>query len=391
MCEELLGLGEGFDEHVDVGFVVVDVYRRPARRRHAELAHQRLGAVVPGAHAHAVLVEDLADVVRVDPVEQERHRPAADRDVARTVDGERVGETVAERVEHEARQSHLVVAYRVHAERRQVFDGRTEPDRFDDRLGARFELPRHVVRREPVEPDVADHLAATEEGRHRFEQLEAGPQRTDAARPEELVRRERHEVGVPGLHVGLHVRHELTGVDEHQRIVRVCGVCERPDLVDRPEHVRHRADRQELRTVEQLVEVREVEAEVVGERDPPELDAALGREHVPRHDVGVVLHVREHDGVAGLQVGAGPRVRDEVDRFRRVADEHDLLGLRRADEVRRPCAARPRTPRSTPPRSSTRRGGCWRSSAGSSRPSRRAPRRASATTMRSRGSRAAGR
>ena len=47
-----------------------------------------------------------------------------------------------------------------------------------------------------------------------------------------------------------------------------------------------------LRAVEQLVEVGEVEPEVVGERDPAQLDAAFGGEHVPRHDVGVVLHVR---------------------------------------------------------------------------------------------------
>ena len=44
--------------------------------------------------------------------------------------------------------------------------------------------------------------------------------------------------------------------------------------------------------VEQLVEVGEVELEVGGQRDPAQLDAALGGEHVPRHDVGVVLHVR---------------------------------------------------------------------------------------------------
>ena len=103
MCEELLGLGERLDEHVDVGLVVVDVERRPAGGRHAELAHQRLGAVVAGAHADGVLVEHLADVVGVDAVEQERDRAAAHVDVERAVDRERVGEAVAERVERVAR------------------------------------------------------------------------------------------------------------------------------------------------------------------------------------------------------------------------------------------------------------------------------------------------
>ena len=118
-----------------------------------------------------------------------------------------------------------------------------------------LELPRHVVGAEAVEADVADHLAATEERRHRLEQLVAGPQRADAARSEELVRGERDEVGVPCLHVGAHVGHVLAGVDEDERVVRVGGVGERADLVDRAEHVRHRADREQLRAVEQLVEI----------------------------------------------------------------------------------------------------------------------------------------
>ena len=62
---------------------------------------------------------------------------------------------------------------------------------------------------------------------------------------------------------------------------------------DRAEHVRHRGEREELGAVEEPVEVDEVEAVVGGERDPAELDAALGREDVPRHDVGVVLHLGE--------------------------------------------------------------------------------------------------
>ncbi len=77
------------------------------------------------------------------------------------------------------------------------------------------------------------------------------------------------------------------------------------------------------------VEVAEVEPVVAGEGDPAELDAALGGEDLPRHDVGVVLHVGQHDGVALAQVGPGPRVRDQVDGLGRVADVDDLVGVRR--------------------------------------------------------------
>ena len=202
--------------------------------------------------------------------------------------------------------SHLVGADRVHADCLDVVDRGAEADGLDDGRRAGLELPRQVVRGEAVEADVADHLAAAEERRHRVEQLVAGPQRADPGRAEHLVRREGDEVGVPRLHVGRDVRHELARVDEDERAVRVRGVGERTDVVDRAEHVRHRADGEERGAVEQRVEVREVEAEVGGERDPAQLDAAFGGEHLPRNDVGVVLHVREHDRVAGLQVGRAP-------------------------------------------------------------------------------------
>ena len=43
----------------------------------AEAAHQRLGAVVARAHAHAELVEHLGDVVGVHAVDVEADDPAA--------------------------------------------------------------------------------------------------------------------------------------------------------------------------------------------------------------------------------------------------------------------------------------------------------------------------
>ena len=79
--------------------------------------------------------------------------------------------------------------------------------------------------------------------------------------------------------------------------------------------------------MEQLVEVGEVELAIGREWHPPQLDAELGGEHVPRHDVGVVLHVGEHDDVAGAQVGTTPRGGDEVERFGGVLREDHLVRL----------------------------------------------------------------
>ncbi len=65
---------------------------------------------------------------------------------------------------------------------------------------------------------------------------------------------------------------------------------------------------------------------------------ALGEE-LPRDDVGVVLHLGEHDPVAGADVGCAPRVGDEVDRLGRVANEDDLATVGRAEVVGDGCAS----------------------------------------------------
>ena len=54
----------------------------------------------------------------------------------------------------------------------------------------------------------------------------------------------------------------------------------------------------------------------------------------------MVLHLGEHDPVAGADVGVAPGAGDEVDRLGRVANEDDLAPVRGADVVgdRRPRA-----------------------------------------------------
>ena len=210
----------------------------------------------------------------------------------------------------------------VHADAREVVDRGAESDHLDDRRRARFELPRDLLRHPAVEADVEDHLAAAEERRHLLEQLFARPQRADAGRAAHLVTGEAEEVAAELGDVGGHVRHELRGVDQAQRAGVVRGIGQLADRRERSEHVRHRGERQQLRPVEQLIEVRQIERVVVGHAEVAKLDAAFFLQHQPRHEVGVVLHLGEHDGVAFVEVGASPRVGDEVDGLGDVLREH---------------------------------------------------------------------
>ena len=62
------------------------------------------------------------------------------------------------------------------------------------------------------------------------------------------------------------------------------------------------------------------------------MPVALGHD-VPRHDVGVVLHLRDDDDVAGGEVRTAPRLGDEVEGLGGVLGEHDLVGVAGVDEA----------------------------------------------------------
>src|SRR3954452_20887890 len=81
--EELLGRANSVGEGVDVVVAGVHVERRPGRRRDAVAPDHRPGAVVPDAHGDAEVVEDLADVVRVDVLDGEGDRSPAGHRVRR--------------------------------------------------------------------------------------------------------------------------------------------------------------------------------------------------------------------------------------------------------------------------------------------------------------------
>ncbi len=170
-------MDEGVHEGVDVGFVVVHVQRRPRRRRHPEPPHEGLGAVVSGADADPALVEHLREVVRVNALVGEGDHPAAHGQVVGAVDRDAVAVALTEAVDGVGRQRHLVLADRVHARAPRGSRWRpSSPTASAMGMVPGLELPRHVVGQPAVEADVADHLAAPEERRHRFEELRPGPQ-----------------------------------------------------------------------------------------------------------------------------------------------------------------------------------------------------------------------
>ena len=185
-----------------------------------------------------------------------------------------------------------------------------EPDRIGDGRRARLELPGDLVELAAAQVDLADHLAAGQERRHRLEQLAPRPQRARAHRRQHLVAAEGVEVAAERPDVDRHVRHGLGAVDQDQRARGVGHLGHLADRVDRAERVRDVGERDELGLEpEQHLEDVEAELAVVGDRDELEVAVLLLDEELPRDEVGVVLHLGQDDRVAAPDVAADPTSR----------------------------------------------------------------------------------
>ena len=227
----------------------------------------------------------------------------------------------------------LVRLHRLHAQALQILDRRPQPDDAADVLRPRLELPRHLVPRGVVEPDVADHLAPAQERVHLLEQRAPRPQPAGAHRREHLVAGESVEVGAELPDVHPPVRGALRPVHDHEGPARVGGPGDLGDRVDRAERVAHVHEGHDLRPRgDQAIEAGQNQPPLVVEGDVPQAGAALLREQLPGHEVAVVLHLGEEDLVAPSDVAPAPGVRHEVEGLGDVAGEDDLGRLRRPQE-----------------------------------------------------------
>ena len=185
------------------------------------------------------------------------------------------------------------------ADRIDVVDRGAEPDRLHDRRRAGLEAVRRLAIGDAVLEHFADHLAAAVERRHGGEQIVFAVQHADAGRAIKLVAGEDVEIAVEIAHVDVQMHRALRAVDQHRNAARM---RELDDLLHRhhgAERVRHLRDRDHLGArAEQLLEFVDQEIAFVVDRRPFDHRALALAQEMPRHDVGMVLHDREHDLVA---------------------------------------------------------------------------------------------
>ncbi len=77
----------------------------------------------------------------------------------------------------------------------------------------------------------------------------------------------------------------------------------------------------EFGTVKGMGEGLHVQREVLGDRNIAQFNTSLFSQHLPWHNVRMVLHFSQENGIALLQISSAPSMSHEVDGFRGAAGD----------------------------------------------------------------------
>jgi len=178
----------------------------------------------------------------------------------------------------------------------------------------------------PASKRCGHHLAAAHVRRQLLQPLALAVEHADAGRAIGLVAGEDVEVGVQIPHVHRQVHRRLRAVHQHRNAVVVSDaddVAHRRDGAERIGHVGHGDDLRARR--DHALEFLDDQLAVVVHRNPFQHRTGAFAVKVPRDDVGMMLQQRHDDLVAfadELQTEAGGH---QIEGFRGVARENDLV------------------------------------------------------------------
>ena len=145
---------------------------------------------------------------------------------------------------------------------------------------------------------------------------------------------QRVKIRVQILHVDLEVRRGLRTVDQHDCANGVCHLRNFFQRRDRAQRIGNMGDGDYFRAlVEQFGVGIHVEFARVADGNHAQHCAGGITHHLPRHDVGMMLHFRNDNFIAGLEFAAAITKRNQVDCFRGATHENDFFILARVDEL----------------------------------------------------------
>ena len=193
--------------------------------------------------------------------------------------------------------------------------------------GSGFEALRRQLIDCLLEGDVLNHVAAALPRWRVLEDFRLAIDDADAGGRKHLMPGENVEVAVQRLHVHTHMRDGLRTVDQNLGAMAVRGLYHGLRGNDGTERVGHLWKRNQARArAKQLfVFIEKNLATVVDGRDT-QLGALFPAQHLPGHDVGVVLEPGDHDLVVLLDVLPSPALGHQVDALGCATNEDDFAG-----------------------------------------------------------------
>ncbi len=160
-----------------------------------------------------------------------------------------------------------------------------------------------------------------------FEDFLAAPKHADARRPANFVAGKNQKIAADLLHVQRQMPGALGGVHQRGHAQLARAFAQFRHGIHRSQRIGDVREREQFHVPgEQSIQLAQIQqALVAGDRQINQLRARAFREQLPRHEVAVVLHFREQNLVAGLDVLAAPRLRHEIDALGRAARENDFV------------------------------------------------------------------
>ena len=146
--------------------------------------------------------------------------------------------------------------------------------------------------------------------------------------------REGIKIAAEFLHIDGDVRDRLRAVEQDGDAAIVSQFHQLLRWIDGAEHVRDVDQGDDLRArAKAVLELLDDEFALVGHRCDDQFGTSLLGDELPGDDVGVVLHLRYQDLVAGSEIACPVAAGDEIDPLRRPAHEQNFVHVLRVDKA----------------------------------------------------------
>ena len=190
-----------------------------------------------------------------------------------------------------------------------------------------------------TQADGGDHRTAPFPRRHLLQQGFFDIKNANSGRAIQFMPGEHVKIAIQRLNIHRMMHHRLSAIHQHfcAMLMRKCDHLRQRIFC--PKHVGDMSNCQQTSfLIKQRRQRLQLQSTVGVERDHTQLCANACTKHLPGDNVSVVLHLTDDDVIARSHIAVAPAIGDQIDPFRRAADEHQLFRRTGINKQRCPLA-----------------------------------------------------